>query len=70
MHTMLQKQDQQWVESVIQKFTTKLDWVSEKSKYKIPYMSVNGTHDDRAAENPSGSEADGSAGGPTASGAG
>ncbi len=59
MHTMLQKQDQQWVESVIQKFATKLDWVSEKSKFKIPYMSVNGTHDDRAAENPSGSEADG-----------
>jgi unsaturated chondroitin disaccharide hydrolase len=59
VQTMLQKQDQQWVASVIQKFTTKLDWVSDKSKLKIPYMSVNGTHDDRASENPSGSEADG-----------
>lgn len=56
---MLQEKDLNWVESVIQKFTTKLDWVSEKSKYKIPYMSINGTHDDRAAENPSGADADG-----------
>lgn len=56
---MLQEKDLKWVEGVIQKFTTKMDWVSEKSKYKIPYMSINGTHDDRAAENPSGADADG-----------
>ncbi|WP_405031089.1 glycoside hydrolase family 88 protein [Paenibacillus hexagrammi] len=36
-----------------------MDWVSEKSKYKIPYTAVNGNHDDRAAENPSGADADG-----------
>ncbi|MFC0211917.1 glycosyl hydrolase family 88 [Paenibacillus chartarius] len=36
-----------------------MEWVSEKSRYKIPYTTVNGTHDDRAGHNPSGYDADG-----------
>jgi unsaturated chondroitin disaccharide hydrolase len=44
---MLQEKDVLWVEQVVQKIINKMDWVSEKSKYKIPYTTINGTHDDR-----------------------
>ncbi|AIQ52827.1 glycoside hydrolase family 88 protein [Paenibacillus sp. FSL R7-0331] len=56
---MLQSKDRNWVDSVIGKITAKLDTVSEKSKHKIPYTTVNGTHDDKAAHNVSGFDADG-----------
>lgn len=44
---MLQKNEQIWLESVIDKIKAKMEWVSEKSKYKIPYTTTNGIHDDR-----------------------
>lgn len=48
-----------WVDLVIQKITDKMDWVSDKSQHKIPYMTLDGVHDDRATQNPSGDDADG-----------
>ncbi|MFD2328031.1 glycoside hydrolase family 88 protein [Cohnella sp. GCM10020058] len=56
---LLQDNDQQWLEEVVGKIRTKLAWVSEKSKRKIPYTTVNGTHDNRIADNPTGTETDG-----------
>ncbi|PWV90601.1 unsaturated chondroitin disaccharide hydrolase [Paenibacillus cellulosilyticus] len=56
---MLQANDQAWLQEVIDKLKTKMEWVSDKSKHKIPYTTVNGTFDDRAVDNPSGTEADG-----------
>ncbi|MCY9660137.1 glycoside hydrolase family 88 protein [Paenibacillus chondroitinus] len=56
---MLQTSDQIWLEQVISKMTTKMDWVSEKSKNKIPYTTVNGTHDNRIVDNPLGSVSNG-----------
>ncbi len=56
---MLQANDQQWLQDVIGKFKAKMEWVSVKSKLKIPYTTVNGTYDDRATENPTGDLADG-----------
>lgn len=44
---MLQNKDKVWLEEVVNKIKNKMEWVSEKSKYKIPYTTVNGTHDDR-----------------------
>ncbi|WNS43106.1 glycoside hydrolase family 88 protein [Paenibacillus sp. MMS20-IR301] len=51
--------DQEWLQAITQKITRKLDWVSEKSKYKIPYTTIGGTHDDRNIDNPTGDAADG-----------
>ncbi|MFV0343938.1 MAG: glycoside hydrolase family 88 protein [Anaerocolumna sp.] len=42
---MLKEKDMQWVQSVVENIKEKMDWVSEKSKNKIPYTTVNGTHD-------------------------
>lgn len=42
---MLQEKDKPWLDSVVTKIRDKMDWVSEKSKNKIPYTTVNGTHD-------------------------
>jgi unsaturated chondroitin disaccharide hydrolase len=56
---MLQEKDQYWVKETIAKITKKMDWVSEKSKNKIPYTTINGTHDDRAVNNPTCTETDG-----------
>lgn len=56
---MLQANDQFWLENVIDKITAKMDWVSEKSRNKIPYTTINGTHDDRTVDNPTGTVADG-----------
>lgn len=42
------EQDRVWLEEAIRKVKAKMEWVSEKSKYKIPYTTVNGTHDDRS----------------------
>lgn len=42
------EQDRVWLEEAIQKVKEKMEWVSEKSRYKIPYTTVNGTHDDRS----------------------
>lgn len=56
---MLVQNEQAWLEEVIAKITAKMEWVSEKSKHKIPYTTIDGTHDDKAIENPSGADADG-----------
>lgn len=45
---MLWEKEQAWVEEIILKINNKMEWVSEKSKYKIPYTTINGVHDDRA----------------------
>jgi len=56
---MLNANDKDWLNSVIHRITAKMDWVSEKSKYKIPYTTIKGTHDDRTVDNPTGTETDG-----------
>lgn len=50
--------DKIWLNEVIGKITAKMDWVSEKSRNKIPYTTINGTHDDRNFDNPTGTETD------------
>ena len=45
---MLKMKDQVWVSEVVDKILKKLDWVSDKSKDKIPYTTVDGVHDDRS----------------------
>lgn len=45
---MLKEQDRLWVEEAAEKIIGKISWVSEKSREKIPYTTVNGTHDDRS----------------------
>jgi len=48
-----------WVNYVADKITAKMDWVSEKSKNKIPYTTIDGEHDDRSVHNPTHSVDDG-----------
>jgi len=44
---MLNTEEQRvWLQDIEQRIIQKLDWVSEKSKNKIPYTTVNGVHDD------------------------
>lgn len=56
---MLKENDRYWLQDVIDKIVQKMDWVSEKSRDKIPYTTIAGTHDDRSTENPTGDAADG-----------
>lgn len=56
---MLDAKEQQWLNELITKITEKMEWVSEKSRFKIPYTTLNGTHDDRSENNPSGTITDG-----------
>lgn len=56
---MLQEKDRAWLDEVIARITDKMDWVSDKTRHKIPYTTVDGTYDDRSADNPTGDEADG-----------
>lgn len=55
---MINENDKNWVESVVEKITNKMEWVSEKSADKIPYTTIDGEHDDRAI-NPTGKAEDG-----------
>ena len=48
MITLNQEQTEKTVK-IWEKITGKLAWVSEKSKDKIPYLTINGVHDDRSA---------------------
>ncbi|MGG6312357.1 glycoside hydrolase family 88 protein [Paenibacillus macerans] len=48
-----------WINEVMNKLKLKMEWVSEKSRDKIPYTTLNGVHDDRSAYNPSKTVADG-----------
>jgi len=56
---MLKANDQVWVSQIIDKLVAKMEWVSEKSKHKIPYTTINGTHDNRIEGNPTDPETDG-----------
>lgn len=51
-------EDKIWVEHIIYRIKNKMSWVSEKSKTKIPYTTIQGLHTDRR-DNPSGKQADG-----------
>ncbi len=44
----LESTEKEWLDQVYEKIETKIQWVSEKSKDKIPYLTINGTHDDRS----------------------
>lgn len=45
---MLEQKDRLWAKETAEKICTKLEWLSEKSADKIPYTTVDGTHDNRA----------------------
>lgn len=47
-HTM----EERWIWDASAKIAEKMAWVSEKSKDKIPYTTINGTHDDRSGNTP------------------
>lgn len=50
---MLNEKDQAWVKETAEKIKAKMDWVSEKSKTKIPYTTLdNGEYDDKSADDP------------------
>lgn len=51
MANELVKQEQ-WITDTIFKIREKMEWVSEKNKYKIPYTTdQNGDYDDRSSQN-------------------
>jgi len=57
---MLTAEEQNWLHSLIEKMTAKMEWVSERSRHKIPYTTNgDGDHDDRSSDNPSGNIDDG-----------
>jgi len=56
---MLRIDEQRWLDGLITGITSKMGWVSDKSKDKIPYTAIDGTHDDRSSNNPSGGIDDG-----------
>ncbi|MEY8355546.1 glycoside hydrolase family 88 protein [Lachnospiraceae bacterium 54-53] len=39
-----------WVNEAEHRITEKMEWVSEKSKNKIPYTTINGIHDDKSSD--------------------
>lgn len=45
---MYSRYDKNWVNDAALKIIDKIKWVSEKSRHKIPYTTVNGEHDDRS----------------------
>lgn len=47
---MINDNDKVWLQSVIGKINDKIEWVSEKSKNKIPAKAVNGIHDDKQTD--------------------
>ncbi|MGN0793802.1 MAG: glycoside hydrolase family 88 protein [Aristaeellaceae bacterium] len=55
----MSNQERAWVEDVWCKLENKMAWVHEKSRDKIPYLTVNGVHDDRSATDRVWSEGDG-----------
>ncbi|SDG10418.1 unsaturated chondroitin disaccharide hydrolase [Fontibacillus panacisegetis] len=56
---MLRDMEKEWLDGVIAKVTKKMDIVSERSRNKIPYTTINGMHDDKSVDNPSADVADG-----------
>lgn len=55
----LSNQERAWAGDVWCKLENKMAWVREKSRDKIPYLTVNGVHDDRSATDRVWSEGDG-----------
>jgi len=41
------EKDKKWIADTVHKIVKKMTWVSEKSKNKIPYTTVEGVHDNR-----------------------
>ena len=48
LKNVLSQQDVSWAEGIFEKIQEKMAWVSEKSKDKIPYTTIDGTYDNRA----------------------
>lgn len=48
MLSILSENEYKWVQDTMEKIKEKMDWVSEKSKDKIPYTTVNGVHTDES----------------------
>lgn len=44
---LLGQDDQRWLQQVVGKVTAKMSWLSEKSADKIPFTTIDGTHDDK-----------------------
>jgi len=44
------KENKEWVDSTFKKLDEKLSRLAVKSRDKIPYMSIDGTHDDKSGE--------------------
>lgn len=47
----LNEQQSAWAQKTLDRVAQKLEKVSERSKDKIPYTTVNGVHDDKSGEN-------------------
>lgn len=56
---MLNVNELNWINEVMNKMKLKMERVSEKSRDKIPYTTLQGVHDDRSVHNPSNTVADG-----------
>ena len=56
---MLKESEKEWLDRTIKKVTDKIDKVSVRSRFKIPYTTIDGIHDDRSAMNPTGEVDDG-----------
>ena len=44
------KENEKWIDETWRKFDEKLSKTAEKSRYKIPYTTINGVHDNRAEQ--------------------
>lgn len=47
---MISSEEMVWIDEAVSCIVNKMDWVSEKSRNKIPYTTIDGTHDNRAVE--------------------
>lgn len=56
---MITENEKIWLDKVIAKFTAKMDKVSDKTRNKIPYTTMNGTYDDRSVNNRNSSDTTG-----------
>lgn len=56
---MLNASDKRWLDDIIHRLKAKMDVVSDRSRDKIPYTTVDGTHDDRASAAATPDSADG-----------
>jgi len=53
------ERDVNWVNEAEKKIAEKMEWLSEKSKNKIPYTTINGVHDDKSSDQQAFSRDDG-----------